>query len=338
MVDGHLDDRHQHRCQHSRLQDKVAMAKNISLSIATASKGRAAIAASIAVSFYTRFRLPEPSQITVAMGYGRLAGIDAPLNVDRGKFHFGFANPSGVARMAYLGRGCYKKKMALRAIGVFPSWDRLVFAVRADTGIRSIEEIKERRYPLRVSTRIEGSLLSTLFIIDEVLKGYGFSLSDIKSWGGKIMRVSNPSSLERASHLGSGEADAVFDEGLKSWGALALESGMRFLPLRIDVLKRLEWLGFTSAPVTNKEFPGLKEPVTTVDFSGWPLLCRSDLSQDTAYKMAAAIDACHDKIPVDHFDRRPMTMQDFCQGSDGGPLTIPLHRGAKKYYERNGYL
>lgn len=314
------------------------MTKNISLSIATASKGRAAIAASIAVAFYTRFRLPEPSQITVAMGYGRLAGIDVPVNVDRGKFHFGFANPSGVARMAYLGRGSYKKKMALRAIGVFPSWDRLVFAVRADTGIHSIEEIKATRFPLRVSTRMTGSLLSTLFIIDEVLKGYGFSLSDIESWGGKIMRVSNPSSLERGHHLRSSEADAVFDEGLKSWGDLALESGMRFLPIRADVLKRLERLGFTSAPVTNKEFSGLKEPITTVDFSGWPLLCRSDLAPEFAYKMAEAIDSCHEQIPVDHFDRRPMTMRDFCQGSDGGPLTIPLHRGAKKYYERNGYL
>jgi uncharacterized protein len=312
--------------------------KNISLSIATASKGRAAIAASIAVAFYTRFRLPEPSQITVAMGYGRLAGIDAPVNVDRGKFHFGFANPSGVARMAYLGRGSYKKKMALRAIGVFPSWDRLVFAVRADTGIHSIEEIKATRFPLRVSTRMTGSLLSTLFIIDEVLKGYGFSLSDIESWGGKIMRVSNPSSPERGHHLRSSEADAVFDEGLKSWGDLALESGMRFLPIRADVLKRLERLGFTSAPVTNKEFSGLKEPITTFDFSGWPLLCRSDLAPEFAYKMAEAIDSCHEQIPVDHFDRRPMTMRDFCQGSDGGPLTIPLHRGAKKYYERNGYL
>lgn len=314
------------------------MKKNISLSIATASKGRAAIAASIAVSFYTRFRLPEPSQITLAMGYGRFAGTDAPTNVDRGKFHFGFVNPSGVARMAYLGLGCYKKKMALRAIGVFPSWDRLVFAVGKETGIQSIEEIKAKRYPLRVSTRMAGSLLSTLFIIDEVLKGYGFSLSDIISWGGKIMRVSNPSSPERAHHLRSGEADAVFDEGLKSWGALALDSGMRFLPIHPDVLKRLEQLGFTSALVTSKEYPRLDKPITTVDFSGWPFLCRSDLAPELAYKMAAAIDSCHGQIPVDHFDQRAMTMQDFCRGSDGGPLTIPLHRGARRYYREKAYL
>jgi hypothetical protein len=73
--------------------------------------------------------------------------------------------------MAYLGHGCYKEKMALRAMGVFPSWDRLVFAVRERTGIRSIEEIKKKKYRLRVSTRSQGSLLSTLYVIDEVLKG-----------------------------------------------------------------------------------------------------------------------------------------------------------------------
>ncbi|MDP2605770.1 MAG: hypothetical protein Q8S00_24775 [Deltaproteobacteria bacterium] len=44
--------------------------------------------------------------------------------------------------MAYLGRGFYKKQIPLRAIGVFPTWDRLIFAVRKDTGIESLEAIK----------------------------------------------------------------------------------------------------------------------------------------------------------------------------------------------------
>lgn len=314
------------------------MKQKNSLTIAVASQGRAAIAAAIAVSFYTRFRLAQPSELVVTMGCGRLAGTDAPLAVDQGKFDFGFANPSGVGRMAYLGRGGYKKKMALRAIGVFPSWDRLVFAVHKDTGIRAIEEIKEKRVPLQVSTRMEGSRLSTLFIIDEVLKGYGFSLSDIEKWGGKIMRVTNPGSPERAHHIRSGQANAVFDEGLKSWGALALDSNMRFLPIRPDVQRRIAQLGFTCAPVTQQSYPQLDAPIMTVDFSGWPLLCRSDLPVDTAYEMATAIDLCHPRITVDHFDRRPMTMEEFCRGGDGGPLSIPLHPGAKKYYREKGYL
>jgi TRAP-type uncharacterized transport system substrate-binding protein len=314
------------------------MRKNSSLSIATASQGRAAIAATVAVSFYKQFRLPQPSQLVLTMGYGKLAGLDAPIEVDKEKFHFGFANPAAVARMAYLGRGCYKKKMALRAIGVFPSWDRLVFAVHEETGIRSLEEIKQKKFPLRVSTRSEGSQLATLYAVDQILRAYGFSFFDIEKWGGAVQRVSHPSSAERAAQIRSSAANAVFDEGLKSWGSLALESGMRFLPIRADVLNRMERLGFTGASVTKETFPRLDKEIATLDFSGWPFMCRKDLSQEIAYMMAAAIDSCHRQIPVDHFDRRPMTMKEFCQGSDGGPLTIPLHSGAKKYYREKGYL
>jgi hypothetical protein len=270
--------------------------KNISLSIATASKGRAAIAASIAVSFYTRFRLPEPSQITVAMGYGRLAGIDAPVNVDRGKFHFGFANPSGVARMAYRERP--RKRWFARHWRV-SFRDRLVFAVRADTGINSIEELKAKRFPLRVSTRMTGSLLSTLFIIDEVLKGYGFSLSDIKSWGGKIMRVSNPSSPERGHHLRSSEADAV-RRGLEQLGRFSPQPVCVFCRSARTSSKRLERLGFPSAGNEQRIF---RQELIAVDFSGSPLLCRSDLAPEFA--VTGFRDRFVSRADSDHFDRRP---------------------------------
>ena len=316
------------------------MNKKINLSIAVTSRGRAAIAAHIAVSFYTKVRLPSQSRVTVAMGYGdsELGGTSTPIVVDKKKFHFGFGNPAGLARMAFLGRGFYKKKMALRAIGVFPSWDRMVFAVHKDTGIRSIEEIKEKKVPLRVSSRSGGRFHTTLYAIDEVLKGYGFSLAEIEKWGGKVLRASNPGSVERKEHIRSGEANAVFDEGLKSWGALALDSEMKFLPIRADVLKRMDKLGFPSAPATRATYPQLEEEVPTLDFSGWTLFCHRDLSREMAYQMAMAIDLCHERIPADHFDRRPMTIQEFCQGGDGGALTIPLHPGAKKYYREKGYL
>ena len=50
------------------------------------------------------------------------------------------------------------------------------------------------------------------------------------------MRVDNPSSKDRKMQVESGEVDAVFDEGLKSWGALALQSGMSLLPIADKVL------------------------------------------------------------------------------------------------------
>jgi TRAP-type uncharacterized transport system substrate-binding protein len=309
------------------------------LSIATTSP-RAQIAVEVALSFYRGASLPLASQVALALGYrdSNLGGIGILSLVDQKKFDFGFANPSGLARMALLGRGPYRKKLALRAVGVFPSWDRLVFAVRKDTGIRSLEEIKEKKYSLSVSTRSGGRHHTTLYIIDEVLRAYGFSLADIMKWGGKILRVSRPSGPDRAEHIRSGTANAVFDEGIKSWGDWALEAGMRFLPVREDVLKRMQGFGFGGAPLTRAAFPNLEEEITTVDFSGWTFLCHQKLPGALAYQMATAIDRCHERIRADHLNRKTMTMQEFCRGGDGGPVAIPLHPGAKKYYREKGYL
>jgi TRAP-type uncharacterized transport system substrate-binding protein len=57
-----------------------------------------------------------------------------------------------------------------------------------------------------------------------------------------------------------------------------------------------------------------------------------------AYAMAKAVDLCHKQIPVDHFDKRPMTIREFCRGGEAGQSNIPLHPGAKKYFRERGYL
>ncbi len=107
------------------------MAKKFNVKVAVTSRGRTQIAASIIGSFYDQ--IPEPAMSTVSLvvgsGDSEIGGIGTPMIVGNKKFHFGFCNPAGVGRMAVLGRGFYKKKIPLRAIGVFPSWDRLVFAV-----------------------------------------------------------------------------------------------------------------------------------------------------------------------------------------------------------------
>jgi len=261
-----------------------------------------------------------------------MGGVGAPTTVDKGKYHFNFANPAALARIAARGQGPYKGKIPLRAIGVFPSWDRLVFSVGKDTGIRSLDDIKEQRYPLNVSTRRGGKFHGTLFAIDEVLKAYGFGLAEIQRWGGKILRASSPSSPERREHIERGAANAVFDEGIKSWGTTALNSGMRFLPVKEGVLKRLEKTGFAGAALTQRHYPALDRALITVDFSGWLLFCRQDLPGPVAYAMAKGIDLVHRQIPVDHFHGGEMTMEEFCQGGEGGALTIPLHPGARRYY------
>jgi TRAP-type uncharacterized transport system substrate-binding protein len=311
----------------------------IKLSIAATSK-RVDIANVVALSFFNNAPLPRRSQLDVAMGWrdSPLGGTGPALLVGRKKHDFGFGNPVGLTRMAYLGRGFYRKKIPLRAIGVFPTWDRLIFAVHKRTGIESIEDIKKRQYPLRISTRRKGKLQTTLYVIEEVLRAYGIRLADIAKWGGEIIQAAAPSSADRMNHIRSGKADAVFDEGVKSWGGLALQSGMRFLSVGDAALRRLEQIGFPRAPLTSKHYPEMEREIQTVDFSGWTFFCHADLPPPIAYQMARAIDLCHANIPVDHFNGRPMTMEEFCRGGEAGQLNIPLHPGAKKYFRERGYL
>lgn len=315
------------------------MEQPIKLSIAATSK-RVDIANVIALSFFNSAPLPRRSQLDVAMGWrdSPLGGTGPALLVDKKDYDFAFGNPVGLTRMAYLGCGFYKEKIPLRAIGVFPTWDRLIFAVRKRTGIESIGDIKKRQYPLRISTRRKGKLQTTLYVIEEVLKAYGIRLTDIEKWGGEIIEAAAPSSADRMNHIRSGDADAVFDEGVKSWGPLALASGMRFLSVDDAALRRLEQIGFPRAPLTKKHYAKMERDIQTVDFSGWTFFCHADLPFPVAYQMAKAVDLCHRKIPVDHFDKRPMTMGEFCRGGEAGQLNIPLHPGARKYFREKGYL
>ncbi|MDP6560618.1 MAG: hypothetical protein QF619_10975 [Candidatus Binatia bacterium] len=82
-----------------------------------------------------------------------------------------------------------------------------------------------------------------MLAIDQVLKGYDFSLKDIERWVGKIVCVPNPRSQERKEHLQVGGVVAVFDEGIKNWGDEALRRCMRFLSVKGQVLTQLEGLG-----------------------------------------------------------------------------------------------
>ena len=312
----------------------------VKLSIGATSK-RVDIANVVAQTFFNNVELPRQSELEVRMGWrgSELGGTGPALLVDRKKCDFGFGNPVGLSAMAYLGRGFYKKKIPLRAIGVFPTWDRLIFAVRKDTGIHSLDDVKQQKYPLRVSTRRRNKLQTTAYAIEEVLKAYGMSFRDIERWGGKVMEVSSPSSKERKDHIASsGSADAVFDEGVKSWGERVLDSGMRFLPINDAAARHMQKLGFPTAMLTRGQYPKLEQAIRCVDFSGWTFFCHADLPSSIAYDMAKAVDLCHAQIPVDHFDKRPMTMTEFCRGGEAGQLTIPLHPGAKKYFREKGYL
>jgi TRAP-type uncharacterized transport system substrate-binding protein len=249
-------------------------------------------------------------------------------------------NPNAPLALAYKGCPPFGAPLPLRTLAVFPSWDAGVIAVHESTGIMSIEEIRERRYPLRVST---GNVIAppfdddpTMFAISTVMAAAGFSFADILAWGGSVHTVSRPSHPERAAMIDKGAIDAVFDEGIMSWGQYALEPRFRMLPLEGAVRDRVTAAGYDLINVTPNRLPALQRPVPSVDFCGWPMIVHQDMPDEMAYALCEAIEARKLVIPTDNY--RPVDMVQLCSPDEETPRGAPLHPGAERFYRERGYL
>lgn len=262
------------------------------------------------------------------------------IAVAEGKYSLAWVNPSVLLTMAYRGKGPFKKRLPLRTIANFPSFDVMGFAVHKSTGITSMAQIKQQRIPLRVSTGyvpksdLAGS--ATMFTVSATLRAAGFSLADIRKWGGKIHSVPRPSDPGRRAAIESSAINAVFDEGLKSWGQTALDKGFRYLPVDGAVLRHLKALGYRPSVMSRCGFRGMDGEVQTVDFSGWPMIVHADMPNELAYALCEAIEMRKQVIPTDNF--KPLSMAQLCANDDEAPYDVPLHPGAKRFYRERGYL
>jgi len=257
-----------------------------------------------------------------------------------GKISVAWINPSASVTLAYRGTGPLRRRIPLRVIAVFPSWDVMGFAVHKSTGLTSLSQIRNERFPLRLSTgptsKRDRIASPVTYIVYAALKAAGFTTDDIKKWGGKVQAVSRPSHPDRRAGIANGSINAVFDEGIKSWGQSALDHGFRYLSIEGDVFKRLKKMGYRPAVIPQKHFEGMDDEVSTIDFSGWPMVVRADLPNDVAYALCEAIELRRGSIPTDNF--KPLRIAQLCANDDEAPFDIPLHPGAKRFYRERGFL
>ncbi len=281
---------------------------------------------------------PTDTSLGISMGVG---GSCANLiAVAEKELSLLWINPNAPLALAYKGCPPFSKPLPLRTIAVFPSWDAGVIAVHESTGITSIEQIRERRYPLRVST---GNVIAppfdddpTMFAIATVMRAAGFSFDDIVAWGGSVHTVWRPSHPERAAMIDKGEVDAVFDEGILSWGQYALERGFRFLPVEGALRAAVIGAGYDVIEVTSKRLPALRQPVPSIDFCGWPMVVHADMPVDLAYALCEALEARKLVIPTDNY--KPLDLVQLATPDEETPRGAPLHPGAERFYRERGYL
>jgi hypothetical protein len=117
-------------------------------------------------------------------GSSTVEGIE---EVVAGKATLAITNPSAVLTLAYRGTGPFSKPQPVRAVGVIPSLDQYMFAVKRETGLVHFEDIGRKRFPLRVAGREQRDHCLHM-ILDHAAEASGFSMQDVAS----PCRTSNP--------------------------------------------------------------------------------------------------------------------------------------------------
>ncbi len=209
-----------------------------------------------------------------------------------------------------------------------------MIAVSPKLGVRTMEELIEKRPVMRVSVATNDCVD---FAIKALLKAHGIKVESFTEWGGTVEEVVRPSNPRRREGIASGDLHMVIDEGLDSWGQQAADAGMIFLPYSEKALKKLERYGFKRAPLAGGRLRGnIPAETQVVDFSGWPIVTHESFPEELAYHLASVLDKIHQEIPYDSAQVPPMSS--LCRDTEAGPLDIPLHPGAERYYREKGYL
>jgi TRAP transporter TAXI family solute receptor len=272
--------------------------------------------------------LPPGSTVDVLPYSG---GVGNPLLLHQGKADLALCFPveSG---LAIKGQAPYKepmKEIKLLAEGFDTYW--YAFAVREDTGLKGFEDIKDKRYPLRLAILPKGS--SGEWMTGKVLGAYGIDMyKDLAAWGGKVMNTSFPAAVEMMQDGQAGAFGQVCTPGHPSWTQLATMVKIRFLPTGEKIMDAfVKEFGFSKGAIPKGTFRGVSENIPTLGFAT-NLITTDRLPEDVAYRIAKAICEHKDDLVATYKAANVFNPQKAWAGN------IPLHTGAEKFYREAGYM
>ena len=195
--------------------------------------------------------------------------------------------------------------------------------VRAELGIRSFAEIAEKKPKLDISA-------STSPYAEIVLKHYGVDLNrDIPAWGGSLQH-SHPGTITNA--LADKCNMIMWQDTIHGpSGIVSKIQPWVLLPLDEEIAGELE-RDFCAPIVTIPKgtLRGQTEPCLSVTNPGFELVINKDLPDDTAYRLAKALN--------ESSLRRWAAQDVFYSNRDAADTSAPLHPGAARYYKELGVL
>jgi len=268
--------------------------------------------------------LPTGSMVDVLPYAG---GIGNAKVVSKGDAEIGLAqNVTNV--WAYLGKPPYDTKMEnLRGLlgGYDAGW--LLFMVHPKVHLNSIEEIKEKKFPLRLMILPPGSMGEAG--AKHLMDGYGISEGDLKAWGGSVIRTSFEV-IQNAFQ--DGRADCwihTIPPNHPIVTELSLTTGIKFLPLNEKAVKHMANEGWAPYLMPAGTWKGQDRDVMSV---GWwcCLITTKDFPDDLAYLVTKTVLENKDIVTKVYNGFKILDPKTAWTNEKNG---LPLHPGAIRYYK-----
>lgn len=200
-----------------------------------------------------------------------------------------------------------------------------------ETGITTIEELVEKKYPVKLVIKKNGTFGE--MSAEKVLEALGVTLDDIVSWGGVVEKTGGDaikSGLQddlyemTIDHIGAGQANTY---------ELAMTHDMYCVQMADDTMAKLVEMGYSYIDVEPNTWNRQTEVVHTVG-SRQCILVHADMDEELAYQLTKAV--CEGEAEL---GEQVAAMQDF-DPAIAGTLNLtgaPLHPGALRYYTEMGY-
>ena len=221
------------------------------------------------------------------------------------------------------GGGPYKN---LRLIAKIEDPFYYLVAVKKESGVKSFDEIKKCQLPIRIM----GADLN----MTTILKYYGITADDIKTWGGKL-GVSTDEAIKGDFDIIAGFlASPALNPESSYWTTLSQKFELYFIELPEELLKMIAQQNVDAefVEVQHSLLKGINRRIKTLGRSGEAIFARDDTPEQAAYDIAKALDENSSALKwfIRVYTYDPKTVwKNFC---------VPLHRGAEKYYREVGYM
>ncbi len=278
--------------------------------------------------------LPEGSNIAITTTSP--GGVGAPIVVNGGAQCDLIMSNSAPAKWSYedgiLGNEPTTDLAAL-AGGLGNDFINVMFTQKFvdETGITTVEELVEQKYPVKLVIKKTGTLGE--LAAEKVFEVLGVTFEDIQSWGGTV-------EMTGGDAIKSGLQDDLYDMTVDHIGAgqsntteLCLTHDMYDVQMSDETMAALVDLGFEYVTVPAGTWNKQDTEIKTVG-SQQVVLVDSNMDDATAYNLTKAIVEHQDELAeavsaLSYFDPQV--------GGTPSMTGVPLHPGAKAYFEENGY-